>query len=243
MSCRSVVLYIDSSSNHPLHILDLTVSFSECFSPLLEQLRVQTKFDNTSESALNDHRFAFGFNIIAPLLQFSRLTKLDLNWLCTSDVDDEVFKDMVQSWPLLQEFCFGSGYHWLNPPSLTFIGLVHLIQHCPDLCHVEIRFAACPIDADSEPFSTTLPNERIGHLFVGSSTIVDPTVVACQLHALLPNLTNVICFEWETEQREASFREEWNRVDEYLRVLTKGAELREKIGELLEDSKEGSLPP
>ncbi|OJA13359.1 hypothetical protein AZE42_04502 [Rhizopogon vesiculosus] len=243
MSCQSVVLSISSiEPYHPLHIPDLIISFSECFSPVLEQLRVQTKFDDESESTLNDHRLAFGFNVIAPLLQFSRLTKLDLNWLCTSDVDDEAFKDMIQSWPLLEEFSFGSGNHWLVPPSLTFIGLVHLIQHCRNLSYVEIRFAACPIDADSEPFSITIPNERIGHLFVGSSPIVDPMVVACQLHALLPNLINVIRFEWENEEREVPFEEEWDTVEGFLRVLTKGAELRKKIGKVLEDSKEGSLP-
>ncbi|OAX39072.1 hypothetical protein K503DRAFT_769843 [Rhizopogon vinicolor AM-OR11-026] len=241
MSCRSVVLSIYSSfikPYHPPHIPDLIISLSECFSPVLEQLCVQSRFDDEDESALNDHRLAFGFNVIAPLLQFSRLTKLDLDWLCTSDVDDEAFKDMVQSWPLLEEFYFGSRNPWLVPPSLTFIGLIHLIQHCRNLYYVAIRFAACPIDADSELFSATLPNERIALLFVGTSPIVNPMVVASQLHALLPNLTNVMRFQ-EAEEYELPFEEEWDRMDECLRVLTKGAELHEKISKVLEDSEEG----
>jgi hypothetical protein len=105
------------------------------------------------------------------------------------------------------------------------------------LRRIDIHFAACAIDANSEPFSTTLPNEMIARFFVGLSPIVDPMAVACQLHALLPNLTHVIRHEWvNDEDREVPFDEEWNRVDEYLQVLTKGAVLREKIGELWEGS-------
>ncbi|OJA10051.1 hypothetical protein AZE42_07687 [Rhizopogon vesiculosus] len=239
LSCRSVVLSIDSDWMNPdepydpLDIPDLIVAFSECFSPALEQLQVNSEFEYDDENILNDHRFAFSFDVIAPLLQFSRLTKLDLNWLCTSNVDDKAFKIMVQSWPQLEEFHFGSGYRWLIPPSLTFTGLIHLIHHCRHLHSIDMRFAACSIDDDSEPFSTTLPNHRITRLFVGFSPIVDPMAVACQLHALLPNLTHVIRHEWVDEyNREVTFDEEWIRVNEYLQVLAKGAVLREKIGEL-----------
>ncbi|OAX31965.1 hypothetical protein K503DRAFT_656700, partial [Rhizopogon vinicolor AM-OR11-026] len=160
----------------------------------------------------------FGFDVIAPLLQFSRLTKLDLHWLCTSDVDDKAFQNMVQSWPQLEEFCFGSGYRWLVPPSLTFTGLVYLIHHCRNLHRIDMRFVACSIDVDSEPFSTTLPNHRIAHLFVGFSPIVDPMAVACQLRALLPHLPSVTRHKWDPrhDDREVPFDEEWNKVDEYL---------------------------
>ncbi|OJA10049.1 hypothetical protein AZE42_07688 [Rhizopogon vesiculosus] len=244
LSCRSVVLSIDSDwmdatePYYPRDIPALIVAFSECFSPALEQLHVKIEFDYDSESILNDHRFAFGFDVIAPFLQFNHLTKLGLDWLCTSDVDDEAFKNMVQSWPLLEELRFGSGDRWLVPPSLTFTGIVHLIHHCRHLCSIDIHFAACSIDANSEPFSTTLPNETIARFFVGFSPIVDPKAVACQLHALLPNLTHVTRHKWvyDDDDREVPFDEEWNRVNEYLQVLTEGAVLREKIGELWEES-------
>ncbi|OJA15265.1 hypothetical protein AZE42_11573 [Rhizopogon vesiculosus] len=238
LSCRSVMLPINShlmdtdEPYDPLAIPDLIVAFSECFSPVMEQLHVETDFDYNEESILDDHRFAFGFDVIAPLLQFSRLTKLDLGWFCTSDVDDKAFKNMVQSWPQLDEFRFGSGCRWLVPPSLTFTGLVHLIHHCRHLHRIDMRFAACSIDVDSEPFSTTLPNHKIARLFVGFSPIVDPMAVACQLRALLPCLPYVTRHTWGTgyDDREVPFDEEWNKVDEYLQVLTKDAVVRRGIG-------------
>ncbi|OAX35287.1 hypothetical protein K503DRAFT_378008 [Rhizopogon vinicolor AM-OR11-026] len=101
LSCRSVVLSIDwdwmdpDEPYDPLDIPDLIVAFSECFSPVLEQIQVDTKYGYDNESIMGDHRFAFGFGVIAPLLQFSRLTKLDLDGFCTSDVDDKAFKNMV----------------------------------------------------------------------------------------------------------------------------------------------------
>ncbi|OJA10044.1 hypothetical protein AZE42_07693 [Rhizopogon vesiculosus] len=242
LSCRSVVLSIDldwmdpDEPYDPLDIPDLIVAFSECFSPVLEELWVHSDFGHHNERIL-DHRFAFGFDVIAPFLQFSHLTMLDLDWLCTSDIGDEAFRNMVQSWPLLKDFRFESGDRWVVPPSLTFTGLVHLIQHCRHLRRIDIHFSACSIDANSEPFSTTLPNEMITCLFVGFSPIVDPKAVARQLHVLLPNLTHVVRYEWGgDDDREVPFVKGWNTVDEYLELLTEGAVLREKIGELWEES-------
>jgi len=56
--------------------------------------------------------------------------------------------------------------------------------------------------------------------------------VACQLRALLPNLPHVTRHEWDRldDDRELPFDEEWNRVDEYLQVLTKYAVVRRGIG-------------
>jgi hypothetical protein len=245
LSCRSVVLYIDwddaTQPYSPRDIPDFIVSFSECFAPALKQLRVEiSPGDDKYDPIFNDRSYAFGFDVIAPLLPFNCLTELDLDWICTSDVDDEGLKNMVQSWPRLKKFSFGTGVRWLVPPSVTFIGLVYLVQHCRDLYSIQMRFAACSIDTDSEPFSSTIPNEKLTTLFVGFSPIVDPMNVACQLHALLPNLTEVTRYDWdEFEDPTPPSYVEWKRVDEYMRVLAKGVELREKIGELL---KESSLP-
>jgi hypothetical protein len=248
LSCRSVVLYLDWDNADErycprAHISDFIVSFSECFTPALRQLRVEIPpWDDEYDPIFNDHSFAFGFDVIAPLLPFNRLTELDLDWICTSDVDDEALKNMAQSWPRLKKFSFGTGERWLIPPSVTFTGLVYLVQHCRHLYSIRMRFAACSIDTDSKPFSSTIPNEKLTTLFVGFSPIVDPMDVACQLYALLPNLTEVTRYDWdEFEDTPASYVE-WKRVDEYLQVLAKGIQLREKIGGLLEECSLPSLP-
>jgi hypothetical protein len=166
LSCRSVELRIDYGDSalpyDPMDIPDIIVSLSECFSPALERLNVNLGFDYDalSEDVLADSRFAFGFEVIIPLRSFSRLTSLDLDWFCTSHVDDDALKDMVQSWPQLERFSFGTKARWLVPPSLTFIGLVHLIQHCPRLHWIDMPFRAFQINTNSEPFSRTIPNEN-----------------------------------------------------------------------------------
>jgi hypothetical protein len=238
-SCRSVELRIDRGDSEvpydPVDIIDLIVSFSECFSPALEQLDVKFDFDYEalSEDVLADSRFAFGFDVIAPLLPFSHLTKLDLDWFCTSHVVDDALKDMVQSWPQLDTFSFGTEARWLVPPSLTFIGLVHLIQHCRHLRRIKMPFRAFPIDTNSEPFSITIPNENVT-FFVGVSPIDDAMAVACQLHALMPNLGGVGHWDCDGYHIPASFLDfgnEWDKAENYLRVLTKGAKMREELAQ------------
>ncbi|OAX32833.1 hypothetical protein K503DRAFT_574177 [Rhizopogon vinicolor AM-OR11-026] len=50
LSCRSAALYIDRRKqglhHGPVDVPDLVISFSECFSPNLEQLKVKTTFDH-----------------------------------------------------------------------------------------------------------------------------------------------------------------------------------------------------
>jgi hypothetical protein len=247
LSCRSVVLFIDCDElgkpYDPLDIPGLVVSFSECFSPILEQLRVEISVgwdddddDDDYQNILDNRRFAFGFNVISPLLPFSRLTKLDLSWFCTSNVDDGGLKHMAQSWPELEEFSLGTLERWVVPPSITFTGLVYLIQHCRHLQLIRIHFSACPIDTDSEPFSTTSPNQMITSMFVGLSPIVDPMTVASQLHTLLPNLTDVIRHDWDEVFGPVSpFKGEWNSMDVYLRAFIKGVDSRQEICGLSEE--------
>ncbi|OAX35289.1 hypothetical protein K503DRAFT_378166 [Rhizopogon vinicolor AM-OR11-026] len=73
LSCRSVALSIDSDwlnpdePYDPLDIPDLIVAFSVCFSPVLEQLRVNTEFiDYDNESILDDHRLRLALTSLLP---------------------------------------------------------------------------------------------------------------------------------------------------------------------------------
>ncbi|KAG2157608.1 uncharacterized protein EDB93DRAFT_1220626 [Suillus bovinus] len=237
--CRSVTFDIDSNWGlpyDPLVIPELIISLSEHFSPALEYFSFDFDppfFSLEDEAILVNPRFALTFDAIAPLLSLSHLTKVDLDWICASAIDDASLKRMAQSWPLLQQFYFGSGCRWMVPPSLTFIGLIHLIQHCRDLRIVDMTFCACSVDTDSEPFSKTIPNKNISSIFVGMSPIVDPIAVACQLHTLMPNLTGVDRFGSLEEIRVApqfqNFDEDWAQVDDFLTVLNTGAKMRESL--------------
>jgi hypothetical protein len=237
LSCRSAKLLINSRVDPKLpydpDIPELIVSFSECFSPVLEKLVVQIEF---SHAYPDGHPLAFGFNVIAPLLSFRRLTTLDINSFCTTDVNDDALKKMALSWPQLEKFYFGVAGAMLASPSVTFTGLIHLIQHCRHLRDIAMYFRACSIDIKCGPFSKIVPNEKITCIEVGNSPIVHPKAVACQLHVLLPNLTEVTNGFWDWDLMPppsiVAFNHTWDKVDEYLQVLTLGAEMGEMIGEL-----------
>ncbi|KAG1862525.1 hypothetical protein DFJ58DRAFT_700440 [Suillus subalutaceus] len=243
LSCRSAKIFVDYSNlapgvytdtiapYDPLDIPDFIVSFSKCFSPTLEKLEVELGYSFTtpfaSEYVVYDPSFVLGFDVVAPLLSFSRLTNLQLDWMCTSAIDDSSLKIMAQSWPQLEYLQFGCEARWMIPPSATFIGLVHLVHHCPRLCRIGMPFSACPVDINGEPFSNTIPNEEITKIDVANSPIVDPITVACQLHMLLPKLTSVD-FDWDdTNFWSPLARGEWTRVNDFLQVLTTSVKMKE----------------
>ncbi|OAX35776.1 hypothetical protein K503DRAFT_802543 [Rhizopogon vinicolor AM-OR11-026] len=254
LSCQSVALHIDSdtellsdsddsmdtAASLPLNIPGLMDSFSECFSSAVEHITIG--FGNSSGGRYeHDTRpIVFGFDAVVSLLPFSRLTRLDLNQFCTSAISDATLKLMTQSWPRLEEIRFGSTTRRPKIPSLTFIGLVHLIQHCRQLRDIEMSFCACSIDINCEPFSRTIPNEKITSIFVGISPIINPIAVAGQLHALMPNLTTVnVARMLSFPPPFGLYKDGWSRVDEFLVVLTEGAKIRAKIGQV---SHEHQLP-
>jgi len=240
MFCLSVALEIDSLDHDPLVARNFILSFSECFPPALEQLTIY--FDDpeplsTTESV--DPYFALGFDAIAPLLLFSHLTVVDLHWICSSAIDDAMVQKMAQSWPLLEEFYLGTFACWLIPPSLTFTGLVHLIRHCRHLRKISMVFHACSIYRNSEPFSDTIPNEKITSICVGSSPIDDPITVACQLHILLPNLHSV---EYEVAPgAPLPFKREWDRVEDFLAVQIEGRSMKQERAQAQAAAKEPML--
>jgi len=102
-------------------------------------------------------------------------------------------------------------------------------------------FRASLLDSNSELFSKTIPNANITDIYVGNSPIdaAITVAVACQLHILLPNLWYVTCFDWEywyDTDPPAEFERskvEWERVVEYLGVLTEAANMKRKQVQVL----------
>ncbi|OJA17506.1 hypothetical protein AZE42_11982 [Rhizopogon vesiculosus] len=237
LSCQSAVLLsgdhdpefiydsreeIRELHNESLDIPNLMISFSECFSPDLEQI----KFDFSFFIAHGGPPLVLGFNSIAPLLSFGRLTKLDLRWFNTSTIDDDALNKIAQSWPQLKEFYLGTAHRELISPSLTFVGLTHLIRHCRHLRTIAMSFRACSMDTNCEPFSNTIPSKKITRISVGVSPIVDPIAVASQLHMLLPNLTDVPTYiQSSLPHPFEHIKDNWSTVAESLKVLIAGAKM------------------
>ncbi|KAG2106097.1 hypothetical protein BD769DRAFT_1503726, partial [Suillus cothurnatus] len=221
LSCRSVIFHMEhggSQAYDPRDIPDLIITVSECFPPTLEKLHFDFDIECRNQRDLDnlaDPSFAFDFGVVAPMLSFSHLKYFNLDWICTSAINDTSLKTMAQS-----AAC------WMIPPSLTFIGLVHLIHQCPLLRIIEMPFCAYPVDVNSAPFSNTNPNEEIRELFVGMSPIVDPVTVACQLHKLMPKLVTVGFYDWYFTYSPvapplAEFDGDWNEVNDFLQEAQK----------------------
>ncbi|KAG2144263.1 hypothetical protein DEU56DRAFT_236502 [Suillus clintonianus] len=205
-SCRSVTVYVNyddlddvpKTPYDPLDIPDLIVSLSECFSPALEKLCVDFEFDfgfYEGSEVIANRSYVLSFHAVAPLLSFNRLTDLQLGWMCTSAITDASLKTIAHSWPQLETFVFGGAARWLTPPSLTFVGLVHLIQHCRRLRNLQMSFWARPVVFE-RPCFTSIANEKITRLFVGMSPIGDCVGMAGSLRRLLPKLTEVVFLDW-----------------------------------------------
>ncbi|KAG2072395.1 hypothetical protein BDR04DRAFT_1096608 [Suillus decipiens] len=240
-SCRSAMVRVnyedldDETEDlyNPLDMPNLIVSFSECFSPALEKLHVE--FESVplrpiEEDIMTNPGCVFGFNALAPLLSFNRLTELQLDWIFTSAINDASLKTLAQSWPQLERFYFRSAILWLIPPSMTFTALVHLIKHCPRLHTVQMSFCADPVDYDNDPFFfETIPSEKITELSVGMSPIGKPCAVAYILLRLLPKLKHVV-FDWldDDEFVPLSLEHLWSRWSVVNNILaaSNGGELR-----------------
>lgn len=247
LSCRSVILSVGEDEMDPkyppawLDTLDLMVSFSQCFSPALEHISFAFGYFCREAECFP---LVLAFGAVAPLLSFSRLTTLDLNWFFTSTIDDDALKIMAQSWPQLEEFRFGVAAEEHVSPCLTFKGFVHLVQLCPHLREIAMPFCASPMDIACEPFSTTIPNEKITEIAVGISPIANPITVACQLHTLLPKLTYVDARQYLGFSLPHQFqyiRDDWERVVDSLELLVAGAQTRTKHAELIASLKDSGL--
>ncbi|KAG1754814.1 uncharacterized protein EDB91DRAFT_1276184 [Suillus paluster] len=187
LSCRSVELYIGNADqihsalpHGPLGIPELIISLSEYFSPTLERLSV-TLFNKLPEPTLADLRSPYIFDVIAPFLSF------------------------MQSLPQLEEFYFGSRGSLADPAIYHFHGTrsPHAILQALETSSHDLD--ADEVDTFSGPF---IPDEKITELFFGTSPIDDSLVMACQLHALLPNLTNVY-YDFASRPPLEDFQAEW----------------------------------
>jgi len=119
----------------------------------------------------------------------------------------------------------------LADSTIDYLHRIHLIQYCHYLRYIAVVFHACLIDNKPEPFSKTIPNEKITTISVGNSPIDVPSAVACQLHTLLPNLYEV----YYLHDPSLPFKRRWARVMAFLEVLVEGTEMKQKQAQALEE--------
>jgi hypothetical protein len=145
------------------------------------------------------------FWILAPLLVFDNLTKLDFTLACSLSFDDQDIATMAASWPKLQHLQLGSPLGWGQPSGITLRGILALVKACPELEHLGLTLdasslpyrTASELELDTEPLNakicarTSSVNTKITYLQVGDSSIEDARAVADFLYPIFPNVRGI----------------------------------------------------
>ena len=145
------------------------------------------------------------FWILAPLLVFDNLTKLDFTLLCSFSFDDQDLATMAASWPKLQHLQLGSALGWGQQSGITLRGVLALVKACPELEHLGLTLDASylpsrtssELELDTEPLNAKIcarvssVNTKITYLQVGDSNIEDARAVADFLYPIFPNVRGI----------------------------------------------------
>jgi hypothetical protein len=145
------------------------------------------------------------FWILAPLLVFENLTKLEFTLACSFSFEDQDIVTMAASWPRLQHLQLGSAFGWGQQSGVTLQGVLALVKACRDLEHLGLSLDASSLPAltaselelDTAPLNaqvcarTSSVNTKITYIHVGDSNIEDACAVANFLYPIFPNLRGI----------------------------------------------------
>jgi hypothetical protein len=145
------------------------------------------------------------FWILAPMLVFDNLAKLEFTPACSFSFDDQDIATMAASWPRLQHLQLGSTFGWGQQSGVTLQGVLALVKACRDLEHLGLSLDASSLPAltaselelDTAPLNaqvcarTSSVNTKITYLHVGDSNIEDARAVANFLYPIFPNLRGI----------------------------------------------------
>ncbi|KAF8887141.1 hypothetical protein BD779DRAFT_530477 [Infundibulicybe gibba] len=135
----------------------------------------------------SEDEWTVGWECLKPLTALCCLKKVVIEPVGGLDIDDGQFKELVSSWPMLRYLELGLLYQWLRPSRITPVGLVALVEKCPNLYHLGLNINAtqCPTQIpQSAP-----PNIRLKTMLVGFSSIRDPVRMAQFLRGIFPQLS------------------------------------------------------
>ncbi|EMD37933.1 hypothetical protein CERSUDRAFT_114574 [Gelatoporia subvermispora B] len=231
ISVMSRLLPIFSSSA----LKTLVLSFSCCFTEVAQQLlvdigrhidhatlqRLEVNFlDLDSLAETGDPYPALSLAAFIPLRAFRQMRIFAFNADADLDLDDEDFRDVVKSWPMLRELHLPKfrGLHLGHVPKLTLGTLLSLADYCPMLEMITVALDATAVNASgsSRPAAgITLPS--LTRLDISGSPIRSPLDVALFLSDLCPQRCDI---DWYTSPYAASvYKPRWLEVQSLLGVL------------------------
>jgi hypothetical protein len=162
-----------------------------------------------------------------PLLKFTNLVSINIETECSiEELDDALLMTMAKCWPKLRHIALNNDYSYRSPSQCTLRGILHLVEHCPELISLRIAFqASAEISWNGRPGGGVV-NANVEELNVGSSPITDPLTVASFLSNVCPGLTSIVAWNnFDPENPvEVENRERWRKAIELFQsfVATKG---------------------
>ncbi|KAF9224396.1 hypothetical protein BS17DRAFT_779732 [Gyrodon lividus] len=157
-----------------------TQSFS-----LVHDVRAGRRFGLQAATAGRDH--ALDPTALEPLFALRGLRVLDLTYLGHLQPDDSLMKKMASAWPALEELTLASAD--AEVASVTFDGLLSLLEHCPNLRHFGPR-----VDVEDMLSSddTKVRHVKLKHLCLEGGILATRRAEADELLIrVLPELTSI----------------------------------------------------
>jgi hypothetical protein len=152
-----------------------------------------------------------------PLFSLASLEDLHISSKRARDLDDSWITQAALAWPRLGSL---SLFNFPLPiqPRITLAGLVPLIKHCPNLCHIDMQ-----IDAKPVPFALLegIRNTSVQTINLQGSAIDKHLGVLRSLVQLFPNLTSVhgrlVRPQGQMSSIQAKYNDCWEKVNDMLR--------------------------
>ncbi|KAH0835828.1 hypothetical protein J3R83DRAFT_9696 [Lanmaoa asiatica] len=198
-----------TSRSRPNPLRKLTLSIGDISHPVpADQM--------TSEATT----YSLSYKTLQPLAVFGSLHELVIEWSEQISLDDDELADLARSWPLLRVFnfyCGRGGYPPFSAKYATLLGLLSLVNSCPELYTVSL-----PLDAREVPVvkEEKARETDFACLIVPESPIDQARPVAEFLCKYLPSVTAV---DWRflrppgtDVQQIIAYERAWQQVDTHL---------------------------
>ncbi|KAG1753871.1 uncharacterized protein EDB91DRAFT_1194687 [Suillus paluster] len=154
-----------------------------------------------------------------PLLSFNRLTHVRFDLGCGISLDDVAALELAQAWPDIVQLALNRFLEIPAPSSITPIGLLCFLKHCPNLRELtlEIDFSFIEEQDDQHHYWVgDISHQNLYALDVSYSKINNATKVAAFLSGVLPQTVHVQCSWVLALDDHREYAERWNEGFETL---------------------------
>ncbi|KAG8216665.1 hypothetical protein J3R82DRAFT_6864 [Butyriboletus roseoflavus] len=177
---EAVVSFLNllTSRSRPPPLQKLTLSIGDFSHPI--------PADHMASEAI---RYRLSYKTLQPLMILRSLRVLMIEWSEQISMDDDELANLARSWPLLQVFnfyCGRGGYPPFSTKYPTLLGLLSLVNSCPELYTVSLPLDAREVPAVKEADAR---ETNFACLIVPESPINEARPVAEFLCKYLPSVT------------------------------------------------------